>query len=324
MLCSGPGGSEVRTTSAPLRGGRAAQRGILQSAIERVSGGQDAEKGEFPWMARIDLPQGSCGGVLVTPSQVLTAAHCLQPFDKDDILDDARVSIGQGDSGSCRSCETFKIDVRHMFLTHTPNVITANMSGTDLQSYSLHPAYEPDGFDPDSGAAVRKDLAIIELNKSSDVRPARIAKFNPRPSDKAIVFGWGETESEPESDTLKYSPVRVVPGKECDGVKPKNYFDSKSSICTAPAFASPGPNGVFTSACEGDSGGPLLVPGKKPTVLGVVSYSIRRSASSKCGDMAHTVFTSIPDSFDWLRKNLDLPQNDGDDDDDDYDDDDNQ
>jgi hypothetical protein len=112
MFCSGSEGPEARIGGVPQAGGRAAHRSILQSVVERVSGGKDAQKGEFPWMARIDLPQGSCGGILVTPSQVLTAAHCLEPFDRDDVLDDARVSIGQGDSGSCRSCETFRIDVR--------------------------------------------------------------------------------------------------------------------------------------------------------------------------------------------------------------------
>ncbi|WPT13499.1 Coagulation factor XII [Picochlorum sp. SENEW3] len=289
-------GPEARFGGVAQAGGRAAHRSILQSVVERVSGGKDAQKGDFPWMARIDLPQGSCGGILVTPSQVLTAAHCLEPFDRDDVLDDARVSIGQGDSGSCRSCETFRID-----------------------SYTLHPGYKPEGFNPASGAAVRKDLAIIELDDSSDVRPAQIAKMNPRTSDKGIVLGWGETETESESDTLKYSPLRVVPDSECDGFKPKNYFDSKSSICTAPAFSNPGPTGVYTSACEGDSGGPLMASDRKATVWGIVSYSIRRSASSKCGDMAHTVFTSLPDSFDWLMKNLDLGDDDDDDDDRDYD-----
>ena len=49
---------------------------------ERIIGGSDAGDGEYPWFAMAlwgdsDNNQwGACGGMLVAPEYVLTAAHC--------------------------------------------------------------------------------------------------------------------------------------------------------------------------------------------------------------------------------------------------------
>ena len=41
-----------------------------------VVGGDDASKGEFPFFAR--FVDGSCGGTLIAPDRVVTAAHCIR------------------------------------------------------------------------------------------------------------------------------------------------------------------------------------------------------------------------------------------------------
>ncbi len=52
-----------------------------QEATPRIIGGDNASQNEWPWMAELDIAFtathqfGLCGGVLLTPPWVMTAAH---------------------------------------------------------------------------------------------------------------------------------------------------------------------------------------------------------------------------------------------------------
>ncbi|CAN8013218.1 unnamed protein product, partial [Ixodes persulcatus] len=45
----------------------------------RVYGGEEARLGAFPWMVSINHGRTSnCGGAIISATEVLTAAHCVQ------------------------------------------------------------------------------------------------------------------------------------------------------------------------------------------------------------------------------------------------------
>lgn len=46
-------------------------------------GGKDADPQEWPWMAALmrDGASSYCGGVLITDSHILTAAHCVDGYE---------------------------------------------------------------------------------------------------------------------------------------------------------------------------------------------------------------------------------------------------
>lgn len=57
--------------------------GRTTSSSSRVVNGADAAVGEWPWQARLQLNNNHlCGGTLIMPEWVMTAAHCVLVDDK--------------------------------------------------------------------------------------------------------------------------------------------------------------------------------------------------------------------------------------------------
>lgn len=215
---------------------------------ERIVGGMPVkDKNLYPWMTSLVLrgipPHRGhfCGGSLVAPGWVLTAAHC--PYGNNP--DDFDVVLGILNLGDSASAERIPVE-----------------------EIIIHPAYDPNTSD--------FDVALLRLARPSgksavpiipDGDSARLTD----PGQVATAIGWGATfQSGPVSPILMHVSIPIVSNKEASDAYGK--YDAK---ITDNMIAAGYPEGK-KDACQGDSGGPLVTVDNngKLILIGVTSWGI--------------------------------------------------
>ena len=228
---------------------RAARR--RRQVEQQVVGGRDVPDGRYPFAAALldrtfgDTPfaQQFCGGSLITPSHVLTAAHCVT--DPRPRLQDLGVLVGR-----------------------------TRLNGTDGESrevskISVHPRY--------GSSAGQYDVAVLTLDQPVASAPIAPMAVGDGALDQAGIvlttIGWGDTNPNAPSgsgadtfpDRLQEAELPVRPDQVCRDVYGSGSYTGALMICAG------GEEGV--SGCFGDSGGPLFgtVDGEY-RLAGVVNY----------------------------------------------------
>ena len=207
----------------------------------KILGGLIAAPGQFPWMA--GLVDGSsriasnglfCGGSVIAPRVVLTAAHCVEgvrPGDLDVVV--GRTQMSSGTDGE-------RVDVTQIV---------------------KHP-------DWDSSRLVN-DLALLQLARA--VSAPAIALPGPEhaalaaPGARTLTSGWGATaEGGAGSDDLRYVRLTVRSRSACTTFY--GPIDADTQLCARAIRTG-------QDSCQGDSGGPLFAEeGTGARLLGIVSY----------------------------------------------------
>jgi secreted trypsin-like serine protease len=242
-----------------------------QNAQTRIIGGQDAPRGAWPWMAALISASDAnpadgafCGGTLIDPYWVVTAAHCTEgesPATVDLVIgvDNLRTDLSQG------------IGVR-----------------IGAKRIVNHPDYDGD----------INDIALIELETPASGYPVIPLYQAPEiaAGSMATVIGWGDTNPREWNtsypDILQQVALPVVSNQTCQ----RAYYGEDivaSNLCAG--YAAGGKD-----TCQGDSGGPLMISvGSDWTLAGITSWGIGCAEPGKYG-----VYTRVSSFLDFIDNSI--------------------
>jgi secreted trypsin-like serine protease len=201
---------------------------------QEIIGGAYAYTGQLPYQVRL-LVNGNhhCGGTLVTPQWVVTAAHCVYGVNYQSIV------VVAGDT--------------------ILNTYEATEQSRTISGYAYHPYYGS------SAGAPINDVAVILLSSPVALTSAvqtLAGPTGPAPLTTMTASGWGQTyQGSPQSNNLKYANLPNNPVTSCNGYLARNLY-AGYELCVGYY------NGI-EGGCHGDSGGPLAYGGQ---LRGIVSW----------------------------------------------------
>lgn len=234
-----------------------------------VVGGKPVPVGQFRYVADV-LIGGSfgCSGTLIAPDWVLTAGHCGSVT--------GALSTGLAPSPVAWPASFYTVQLGSPYA-----------DGHGGEQHSVAQVVVDSDYIATNGTG--NDVTLLKLDHPSRVRPMLIAAVSERarwrPGVLATIAGFGttsESASTPPAQ-MQYARVPITTDAYCAQAYPNGLSEAPDDGSFDPStmFCAGYPKGG-TDTCEGDSGGPLLVPvGPVLRLVGATSFG------KGCAEAAH-------------------------------------
>ncbi|XP_054430924.1 vitamin K-dependent protein C isoform X5 [Pteronotus mesoamericanus] len=235
----------------------------------RLINGKLTLQGESPWQVILldSKKKLACGAVLIHTSWVLTAAHCMENSQK------LIVRLGEYD---LRRREKWEVDL-------------------DIKEVFMHPNY--------SRSTTDNDIALLHLSRPATLSQTIVPICLPdsglsereltRVGQETVVTGWGYRSETKRNLTfiLSFIKIPVAPHNDC--IQVMHNMVSENMLCA-------GILGDPRDACEGDSGGPMVVSFHGTWFLvGLVSWG------EGCGRLHnYGIYTKVSPYLNWIYSHI--------------------
>ncbi|XP_055850334.1 trypsin alpha-3-like [Episyrphus balteatus] len=225
---------------------------------DRIVNGRTASINELPYQVSIQqYSQHFCGGTIISPTTVLSAAHCTISIVTKGQEDTCQVRVGSSNWKSGGVTRKIKYIVNHP------------------------------GYDAKTNVNDVSILALVSpLVYSASIKPAKLCANLLDNNTPVDVSGWGRLqEGGKELPTnLQAVTIRMMNGATCAS-RQFGYGAAikESMIC---AYA---PN---QDSCQGDSGGPL-VEAETSNMVGIVSWGAGCAQAGMPGVYADVSYPGI-------------------------------
>ncbi|CAN7938211.1 unnamed protein product, partial [Ixodes hexagonus] len=236
----------------------------------RIVGGRNALPAEFPW--QVSLQRNGyhfCGGSIISPSIILTAAHCVRRKWNGLSAVAGIINLGK---------RTPYYQRRNVTIVRSHKDFGRNGLMNDIALLKLA---EPFNFNKSEGY-----VGPICLPGPDDVLEGSI-----------VTSGWGRTRERKISQELM--AVQVPLGNDWFCTYQYSRLITLSSVYNRNSMFCAGALLGGRGSCKGDSGGPAIQTSKDTSVVvGIVSFGRGCARIANAG-----VYTRVSHYTDWIQEN---------------------
>ena len=238
----------------------AAALGIGAGPAQAVVGGKPAPAGTFRYVADVYIGGAfGCTGTLIAPQWVVTAGHCGSATGS--------ASAGLAPSPASWPTSFYSVQLGSVYA-----------DGHGGETHSVSQVVVDSDYIVTNGTG--NDVTLLKLDQPTKITPMLIAaagdRSSWRPGVLATIAGFGTTSENDNNPPpqMQYAHVPITTDAYCAQAYPNGLseapddgsFDPTTMLCAGY------PQGG-TDTCEGDSGGPLLVPvGHDFRLVGATSF----------------------------------------------------